>query len=116
MSITDRLKRVFNRQQEANSGYSVTAATALRLSPDDRIRQLIRQEMFRQAMGQEQAETFEEADDFDFDEDEEWVSPYEVEFEPPSSVTVADPSETTPKPAAAEPVAPQQRNGDDPAP
>lgn len=115
MSISDRLRRIFSFPPEENSGYSVTAETSLRLSPDDRIRQLIRQEMFRQALGAEESETFEEADDFEFDDGDEWVSPYEIGFDPPT-VTVADSSETAPNSAAAEPAAPQQGNGDVQAP
>lgn len=50
------------------------------ISEYDRIRGLIRTEMSRAAASQ-QFETFEEADDFDL-EDEEWATPYEEVFDP----------------------------------
>lgn len=47
----------------------------------ERIRAMVRREMSLAAESAG-AETFEEADDFDLD-DEDWVSPYEYDFEPP---------------------------------
>lgn len=96
---------------EPNSGESMVVTTGLRLSQEDRLRNLIRMELFRQALGKEEAETFEEADDFDFDDGDEWRSDYENEFDPPvvsvehseapPSVTNPTPGETavTPPPA-----------------
>lgn len=70
---------------EKNSGEVLTQRTGLRImSSTDRIRQLIRHEMFR-ANEDKDHESFEDADDFDLDDDEEWVSPYEELFEPDSS-------------------------------
>lgn len=69
---------------EINSGEQLVTPTGLRIvSSTDRIRQLIRHEMFRRQEDAEN-ETFEEADDFDLDDGEEWVSPYEDYFEPES--------------------------------
>ena len=45
-----------------------------------RMRQMIRQELSQKA-SEAQQETFEEADDFELD-NEEWISPYENGFEP----------------------------------
>lgn len=59
----------------------------------DRIRELVRRELSQQARDQG-FESFEEADDFELD-DEEWASPYEEVFEPAepaatNDVSVAD--------------------------
>lgn len=61
---------------------SLEKKTSLRmpsLTPD-RLRQIVRQELARKA-AEEGFETPEEADDFSLDNGEEWVSPYEEEFE-----------------------------------
>lgn len=78
---------------EENSGERLVQTTGLRISTTDRIRQMVRHELFRQQANAE-AETFEEADDFDLPDGEEWVSPYEGDFDPP-------PSPADPKPAGA---------------
>lgn len=66
---------------EKNDGSSLVQRTSLRISNVDRVRQIIRHEMFRQQQDSEH-ESFEEADDFDLPDDEQWVSPYEERFEP----------------------------------
>ena len=101
------------RKQEYNSGEKIELPTRLRMPDrDDRIRQMIRHELFRQAAGKEEKETFEEADDFDLDEGEQWVSPYEEEFDPdfdaPPAKPVKDPA---PSPAPAH--SPQDKSTDD---
>lgn len=75
-----------------------------------RIMEYVRYEQMR-AMERGQVETFEEADDFELD-DEEWVSPYEEVFEAPAEA---------PGPAPATPVSgagplPQATSSDSPAP
>lgn len=105
---------------EQNSGEQIVQKTALRIDSTDRIRQIIRHELYRQRVNSG-AESFEEADDFDFDDGEEWVSPYENEFEPESGggqsppvtapPTPADPGATNgpppqPQPATPPPAAP----------
>lgn len=95
------------RKPEYNSGQQVVMPTNLRLpSRDDRIRQLIRHEMFRQAAGQEQAETFEEADDFEMDDGDGWVSPYEDDFDP--DFDRAPPAKPAPAPEPSPAPAPSQ--------
>lgn len=86
MSFSAAMKKLLrtNPQVEKNSGESLVSDTGLHLSQTDRIRQMIRQELFRQAMGVPQAESFEEADDFEMDDGDQWVSPYEETFEPPA--------------------------------
>lgn len=70
---------------EKNSGEQLVTPTGLRIvSSTDRIRQIIRHEMFRRAEDSEH-ETFEEADDFELDDGETWISPYEENFEPEPS-------------------------------
>lgn len=96
--IGRRMKNLLSSHVEENSGESMVITTGLRFSQEDRIRQIIRQEMFRRAISDE-AESFEDADDFDFDDGEEWVSPYEEVFDP-SPETPSDPPEPDPKPAA----------------
>lgn len=74
-----------DKLMEKNNGEVLTQRTGLRImSSTDRIRQLIRHEMFR-ANEDKDHESFEDADDFDLDDNEEWVSPYEELFEPDSS-------------------------------
>jgi len=90
--------------EEENSGEKIQQPTRLRMTQNDRIRNLIRHEMFRQAAGQEGHESFEEADDFDLP-DEEWVSPYEEKFDPdfdhPPAKLVKQPAPTPSAPASA---------------
>ena len=84
----------------------------------DHIRQLIRSERLREEAMREDLETFEEADDFGPDDDEDYVplSGYESEFDPPGVVEAKrrfeeasrpkDPG--SPTPAAPElPIAPE---------
>lgn len=69
---------------EINNGEKLVQRTGLRvLSSTDRIRQIIRHELSEHAHANE-SETFDEADDFDLPDNEEWVSPYEERFDPPS--------------------------------
>lgn len=68
-------------KQESNDGSSLVHRTGLRIQNTDRVRQLIRYELFRHAEDNK-LDTFDEADDFSLDDDEEWNSPYEQEFEP----------------------------------
>jgi len=62
----------------------VSLPTRLRMpkSRTEQIRAMIRQEFSRAAADQGH-ETFEEADDLELPDGEEWVSPYENDFEPP---------------------------------
>lgn len=113
--LAEAVKKCFRpkRQTEENNGQSMVAATGLHLSQEDRIRRIIRMEMFRNQVNNE-AETFEEADDFDLPDGDEWHSPYEETFEPvapdtPPPVTpatVSPKAETTPPPATDPPPAP----------
>lgn len=48
-------------------------------SLDDMVRRLVRHEMFQRAAAQAGHETFEEADDFDVDDDPDLKSPYELD-------------------------------------
>jgi len=48
-------------------------------SLDDMVRRLVRHEMFQRAAAAAGHETFEEADDFDVDDDPELKSPYELD-------------------------------------
>lgn len=66
---------------EVNDGEELLQRTRLSVSNIDRVRQIIRHELFRQQVD-DSAETFEQADDFDLDDGDEWVSPYEENFEP----------------------------------
>lgn len=68
---------------ESNDGYVHVQRTGLRISTTDRIRHMIRYELHKIAEDKEM-ETFEEADDFEFDEHdgEQWQSPYEIDFDP----------------------------------
>lgn len=109
MSIVETVKKVFRpkRQTEVNNGQSLLSTTGLHLSQDDRIRRLIRMELFRREVN-DQAETFDEANDFDLPDGEEWVSPYEEGFDPPSETPppVSAESATTPPPAVDPPQSP----------
>lgn len=97
---------------EPNSGESEVALTSLRLTQVDRVRQLIRHELFLQAAGgADQHETFEEADDFEMDDGDEWTSPYETDFEPPSETVVEHPA-PAPNPPPAPVVPPATNVGD----
>ena len=96
------------RSPEVNSGQQMVMPTNLRLpSRDDRIRQMIRHEMFRARMASEDHETFEEADDFELDTGDGWTSPYEDDFDPDfDQPTPAKPDpapEPTPAPAPSQP-------------
>lgn len=51
-------------------------------SLSDQIRDMVRSEHLRQAAASAGMETFEEADDFDVDDDYDPTSPYEVDFDP----------------------------------
>lgn len=102
MEILKAIKRRFIRRQEYNSGESMVQETGLSLSYEDRLRQLIRAEMFRQHTRPE-AESFAEADDFDLPGEVEWVSPYENDFDPEPAPTETAP---TSAPAEAPPPAP----------
>lgn len=109
---------------EENNGEQLVQRTALRIDSTERIRQIIRHELFRQ-QANEEAESFEEADDFDLPDGEEWVSSYEEKFEPEPELSTADqaapaalkppvdvPSGTSSDPAA--PVPPQAGSVDEP--
>lgn len=103
-------KRVY---VEPNNGEILVSSTNLRLDQNDMIRQMIRQEIFRSQVN-EGAESFEDADDFELDEGEQWVSDYEEGFDPPSVTTpVSTESATTPPPAPVQ--TPQPPAGDDQA-
>lgn len=82
------------RKPEQNSGEVLVQHTALRISNEDNIRRIIRQEIFRNTINRE-AETFEEADDFEFDDGEQWVSPYEEQFDPELIVPPVPPDTTS---------------------
>lgn len=73
------------RLPEQNSGETLTQTTQLRIEDTDGIRKVVRAEMARMAANAN-LETFEEADDFDLDDGDEWVSPYEEMYEPEPSV------------------------------
>lgn len=94
------------RTPEINSGEQVELPTRLRMqNRDDRIRQMIRHEMFRSRIADEGMETFEEADDFEMEDGEEWVSPYDNEFDPDFDAAPAPPP-AQPAPSPAPPPAP----------
>lgn len=97
--------RKLTRPFEKNNGEKMRQPTNLRLSQHDRIRNLIRHEMFRQQLGKEEAESFEEADDFDLPENEEWVSPYEEQFDPNFDHPPGKP--VSPEPEKATPASPE---------
>lgn len=50
----------------------------------EQIREMVRSERLAQELAASGYETFEEADDFDVDDDEDPNSPYEVHFDPPT--------------------------------
>lgn len=106
---------------EENSGEQIVQKTALRIDSTDRIRQLIRHEIFRSNTNPK-AETWEEANDFDFDDpDEKWDSPYEEHFDPdepfpesgggqsPPNTAPPDPPPANPPPVNNEPPPPQSQ-------
>lgn len=72
-------------------------------SQSERLLNLIRLEQLRAAQHAE-VETFEEADDFEM-EDEEWFSPYEEVFEPPSDPVPPDAPVAAPAATVTPPVA-----------
>lgn len=83
----------------------VSIPTRLRLpqSRTDQIRAFIRAELSRSAM-EDGHETFEEADDFEIDEEDFPMSPYELQdFDPPAPVTEAVGEVPTGSVAGAEP-------------
>lgn len=81
MSFLSLFRRDKPVHVERNSGDCVVSRTGLKLSREDQIRQMIRHELFRSTVN-DKAESFEEADDFELDEDDEWFSPYEEVFDP----------------------------------
>lgn len=84
---------------EANSGIPVAKPLNLRVpTQSERILSYIRLEQMR-AMQDAELETFEEADDFEFEDGEEWVSPYEEVFEPVPDPFVAAPAATVTPPS-----------------
>ena len=96
MSVFRKLRQYF----EPNNGETLVQKTSLRLSSTDRIRQIIRHEMLQQKLNSE-AESFDEADDFEFEDGEEWASPYEVNFEPDDPGAGRSPAVSAPAPAPA---------------
>lgn len=69
---------------------SVPHGWARPLSLHEEIKRFVRSELSRAAADQE-AETFEESDDFEVEDDPEWVSPYEVPEAPLEAIDVKDP-------------------------
>jgi len=100
-----------DKHPEQNNGEILVQKLNLNLSQTEKVRQMIRHELFRQAIGKADRESFEEANDFDL-EDEEWVSPYEETFEPdPSPLPTAPVPEPAADPGAApEPLKPSASN------
>lgn len=88
--------RKLTSRPEKNNGQKLTQVTDLRI-PDqtERLRQIVRHEFFKQQFNS-QAETFDEADDFDLPDGEQWVSPYENEFEPDVPGEGQSPSDNAP--------------------
>ena len=100
------------RKPEVNSGEVLVQKTQLRINDSDGIRRIIRHEMSKIAAAAMQAETFEEADDFELGDEEEWISPYEEVFDPePEPGEGRSPSETAPAP----PLADQSVNNESPS-
>lgn len=66
----------------------------------ERIMAYVRYEQMRAAERQE-VETFEEADDFEFEDGEQWFSPYEEIFEPVEDPVAAPAATVTASPAPA---------------
>lgn len=87
--------------EEYNSGEVIAARTRLELTTAERIRQMVRHEISRHA-GENDFETFEEADDFEFEDGEEWISPYEEKFEPAADPPKADSLGAGQRPAVTE--------------
>lgn len=78
----------------------------------DSVRSLIRSEMFNRQMAEAGHETFEEADDFEVEDDDTYDprTPYEVDFDPPPAPPPAKPKV---KPKASDSVAdPKGGDGD----
>lgn len=73
------------------------------LSMQDEIRRFVRQELSNRA-ADDGAESFEEADDFEVDDDEDLASPYELMAEEPAFKDGSD--LTKPEPPPAKPVVP----------
>lgn len=78
----------------------------------DHIRELIRSERLREEAMREDLETFDEADDFGSDDDEDYVplSGYESEFDPPGVVEAKrryEEAHRPKEPAVATPAAPE---------
>lgn len=71
-------------------------------SQSDRIRAYVQYEQMLASQTRE-VETFEEADDFEFDDGEEWFSPYEEIFEPVEDPVAAPAATVTASPAPATP-------------
>lgn len=65
----------------------------------DHIRNMVKSEMLRQAAESADMESFEDADDFEVDDDPDPYAPYEAEFEPPAPLV--EPPEAAGGPAAA---------------
>lgn len=95
--LKDLTKRFFERL----SPVPVAKPLNLRIpSQSERIMALVRHE-HRMASLRDEVETFEEADDFEMDDGELWLSPYEEVFDPGP----AAPSAPPPAPVAAVPPA-----------
>lgn len=83
----------------------IAKPTRLRIpSQSERIMAYVRLEQMR-AQEQGQVESFEEADDFEFDDGEEWFSPYEEVFEASDAASLPPPAGANPPqdPAAVKP-------------
>lgn len=99
------------RFTEQNSGIPVAKPLNLRVpTQSERILQYVRYEQMRAAQERE-VETFEDADDFEMDDGEEWISPFEEIFEaaPEHPAALQD----NPPPAAGDNPPPQPVGGDD---
>lgn len=72
----------------------------------DSVRSLIRSEMFNRQMAAAGHETFEEADDFEVEDDDTYDprTPYEVDFDPPAAAA-PPPAKPPAKPKASDVVA-----------
>jgi len=83
---------------DPNNGERLVVRTGLGLSTEEKIRRMLYRDLVRLTTRDGEFETPEEADDFDLDDGEEWVSPYENEPDndpvPPIAV------ESPPEPAA----------------
>lgn len=97
----------FKKHAEPNSGIPVAKPTRLRVpTQTDRIMNMLRLEQMRAREDQE-FETFEESEDFDLDDGETWVSPYEEVFD-------AEPFAEAPTPAPPAPAPQPPPVGDSP--